>query len=424
MTATHQAEIVYDLTEVFVASTGKYPFYGIVRVVEEIGRELYRLDPAIRFGVFSHGLGKFYEIVPSLDAESGEVHLNVPQGVRQIHHLRNRFHTRNHLRDLFLPLIRPVVRYENRRRWKQADMGLTELDMNGKTLVSTGRPKHMVAALDALDQAGISCTFVPLLHDMFPLHDYLPEKPKRFPLNFIGDNCHVIEHASKIIAISEFTRQDIANFSHNGLLPPLPEIFTVPLVQQCLPGKERARIVVPQHPYILTVGATLGRKNLEVVLDALLLLKAKGAFTPRLVLAGAPRKHVRKHLQEERYAPIRDLVENVYNPAQNDLIRLYEHALALILPSRIEGWGLPAGEALWCGHPRFVPPPAVLREVCGDLALYFDPNRPEELAEIITRLHADTAFTTALRERIAAAKPEFRTWADVARDLRAVLQTG
>jgi len=422
VTATDQAEIVYDLTEVFVASTGKYPFYGIVRVVEEIGRELYRLDPKIRFGIFSHGFGKFYEVFPSLETESGEVHLNVPQGVRQIHHLRTRFHTKNHLRDLFLPLIRPVVQYENRRRWEQADMGLTELDMTGKVLVSTGRPKHMVAALDALDQAGISYTFVPLLHDMFPLHDYLPEKPKRFPLNFIGDNCHVIAHASKIIAISEFTRQDIGNFSHNGLLPPLPEIVTVPLVQQCLQGKEPARIEVPQRPYILTVGATLGRKNLEVVLEALLLLKVKGAFAPHLVLAGAPRKHVRKHLQHERYAPIRDLVENVYNPGQNDLIRLYEHAMALILPSRIEGWGLPAGEALWCGTPPVCSTAAVLREVCGDLALYFDPNRPEELAEILTRLHADTAFTVDLRERLAAAKPEFRTWADVARDLRAVLQ--
>src|SRR6056297_69492 len=83
--------------------------------------------------------------------------------------------------------------------------------------------------------------------------------------------------------------------------------------------------------------------------EALLLLKVKGAFAPHLVLAGAPRKHVRKHLQHERYAPIRDLVENVYNPGQNDLIRLYEHAMALLLPSRIEGWGLPAGGALWCG---------------------------------------------------------------------------
>ena len=423
MTTTDPAGIVYDLTEVFIASTGKYPYYGIVRVVEEIGRELYRLDPSIQFGIFSHGFERFYEVFPSLDPESGEVHLNVPQGVRQIHHLRNRFHTQNRLRDLFLPLIRPVVRQENRRRWERADMGLAELEMNGKTLVSTGRPKHMVTALDALDQAGASYTFVPLLHDMFPLHDYLPEKPKRFPLNFIGDNCHVIERSSKIIAISEFTRQDIGNFSHNGLLPPLPEIITVPLVQQCLPGTERARIAVPQYPYLLTVGATLGRKNLEVVLDALLLLKTKDAYTPRLVLAGAPRKHVKKHLQEERYAPIRDLVESVYNPAQNDLIQLYEHALALVLPSRIEGWGLPAGEALWCGTLPVCSTASVLREVCGDLALYFDPNRPEELAEIITRLHADTALTTALRQRIAAAKPEFRTWADVARDLRAVLQT-
>ena len=49
----------------------------------------------------------------------------------------------------------------------------------------------MVAALNALDNAGVSYEFIPLLHDMFPLHDFSPQNPKPFPLNFIGDNRRV-----------------------------------------------------------------------------------------------------------------------------------------------------------------------------------------------------------------------------------------
>jgi glycosyltransferase involved in cell wall biosynthesis len=424
LTERDTPEIVYDLTEVFIASTGKYSYYGIVRVVEEIGQALYRLDPAIRFGVFSHAHQKFYEVRPSRDEKTGQVSLNVPQGVRQIHHLRQRFYTRSRLRDLLLSGLYPVVQRVNRRRWDNAGVALPELDMNGKTLVSTGRPKHMVAALDALNRAGTCYDFVPLLHDMFPLHEFLPEKPKRFPLSFIGDNCHVIKHARTIIAISDFTQKDIQNFSHEGLLPPLPEIVTVPLVQQCLPGLEPARISLPETPYILIVGANLGRKNLEAVCEALLQLTSTGAFTPRLVLAGAPRKRIQRYLLEDRYKPIRDLVEKIPNPNQTDLGRLYEHAMALILPSRIEGWGLPAGEALWCGTPAICSTAPVLREVCGDLGLYFDPNKPQELAEIITRLHTDTAYAQALRNRISESKPDFRTWADVARGVRHAVLTG
>ena len=59
--ALQVTRIVYDLTEVFLASTGRFPYYGIVRVVEEIGCELYRQDPNIHFAIFSHAYNKFFE---------------------------------------------------------------------------------------------------------------------------------------------------------------------------------------------------------------------------------------------------------------------------------------------------------------------------------------------------------------------------
>ncbi|RXV59036.1 glycosyltransferase family 1 protein [Roseovarius sp. A46] len=412
--------IVYDLTEVFLASTGRFPYYGIVRVVEEIGRELYRLDPDLRFAIFSHAYNKFYEVFPSLEREDDRVDLNVPQNVRQIHHLRRRHYTKHVVRDALLPIAHGLITAINRRRWRQAGLQMSEIDMNDTLLISTGRPKHMVAALDALDTDGVSYRFIPLLHDMFPLHEFTPDAPKAFPLNFIGDNRLVISRAEKIIAISEFTKSDIESYSRDGLLPPTPEIVTVPLVQQCKTSGEPAVQALPQKPYILTVGATVGRKNLEVVLDALLMMQEHGDEVPDLVLAGAPRKHVEKFLARERFDPIRTNVQKVCNPNQTDLVRLYENAIALILPSRIEGWGLPAGEALWTGTPAICSTAPVLREVCGDLGLYFDPNKPEELVAHIERLMHDEAFAQDLRQRIAAARPRLRTWATVARDVRRV----
>lgn len=416
-------KVVYDLTEAFVAATGKYPYYGIVRVVEAIGCELYRLDPDIRFGFFSHAFSRFYEVRPRIDPDTGLVDLNLPRNVKQIHHLRKRFYSADAVRDAFLPAAHWVIQVINRWGWARSGFEFKELDMEGAVLVSTGRPKHMVAALDALDQANVSYDFIPLLFDMFPLHNFSPDSSKAFPRNFVGDNSHAIAHASRIIAISEHTKLEIQEFSAKGTLPELPDIIVVPLVQECLPGPEEVRKLPPEDPYILTVGATIGRKNLETVFDAMLYAHQNDMFIPRLALAGAPRKHVQSYVDQSRYDPIRDHIDFITNPNQAELIELYKHAIALVLPSRLEGWGLPAGEALWNGTPVICADIPVLHEVCGDLGLYFDPDSPIELAGLILRLQIDKDFETDLRTRIADAAPQLRTWADVARDVKHVYDT-
>lgn len=415
-------KVVYDVTEVFLASTGKFPYYGIVRVVEEIASEIYRIDPDVRFAMFSYAHDDFLEVCPKIDEKTGRVDLQVPQGIKISHHLRRRFYTKNSLRDFFLPLAHRFIRVINRARWSQSGLPVKSLDMNGKTLVSTGRPKHMVAALDALDRAKVTYKFIPLLHDMFLLYELSPKNRTAFSSNFIGDNQCVIKRAARIISNSEFTKSDIQKFSREGVLPPLPEIIAVPLVQQCLEGQEPPTQPIPNGPYLLTVGTTLGRKNLEVVFEAMLLLEERGKFVPQLVLAGALRKRVRRYMKAERFDPIRPYLHVVPEPHQTDLGRLYRNAMALVLPSRLEGWGLPAGEALWCGTPAICSTAPVLHEVCGDLGLYFDPDQPNELAAIITRLHEDEAFAQDVRGRIESAAPRLRTWADVARDVKRVYE--
>jgi len=416
------SNVVYDLTEAFLASTGRFPYYGIVRVVSEIGRELHRTDPDLRFAIFSRAHDRFFEVHPTLDAYSDHVELNVPTYVTQVPHLRDIFYSKNLTRDTMVPPLQAIIGRINRSRWRREQVALDEMDMQGKTLISTGRPKHIVSAMNSLDKAGVSCDLIPLLHDVFPLHGMHRVKRRSFPENFIGDNRYVINRASRIIVNSAFTKSDIARFSRDGVLPPTPEVAVVPLAHECRDGGEELApsIEAQDRPYLLTVGATIGRKNLEVVFDALNLLQQKNKRAPRLILAGAPRKHVRDYLQKERYNILRPLVEEVPNPNQHQLTHLYRRAMALVLPSRIEGWGLPAGEALWNGTPAICSTAPVLREVCGDLGLYFDPDKPEDLAAIIERLNLDRKFLAKHRTRIAQARGDLRTWNDVAQEIRAV----
>jgi len=67
----------------------------------------------------------------------------------------------------------------------------------------------------------------------------------------------------------------------------------------------------------------------------------------------------------------------------SELKSIYNLSLGLIFPSFYEGSGLPPVEAMTYGCPVIASSSASIPEVCGDAALYFDPNNVNELADKI-----------------------------------------
>lgn len=61
------------------------------------------------------------------------------------------------------------------------------------------------------------------------------------------------------------------------------------------------------------------------------------------------------------------------------LANLYSTSIALIFPSFYEGFGLPPIEAQMAGCPVLVSDIPVMHEVCGDSAIYFDPNDKNDI---------------------------------------------
>jgi glycosyltransferase involved in cell wall biosynthesis len=150
------------------------------------------------------------------------------------------------------------------------------------------------------------------------------------------------------------------------------------------------------------------------VLEALRLLKTDGRAVPQLIIAGSHRKRLRQYAKRPAFKDIQDRLIFIDNPNQTDLVKLYNGALALVMPSKLEGGGLPAGDALWCSTPAICSTAEALQEVCGDLAIYFEPDDAAHLAEITRLLVTDTAFRTARRSQIQASRPTLRTWQTVA----------
>ena len=68
-----------------------------------------------------------------------------------------------------------------------------------------------------------------------------------------------------------------------------------------------------------------------------------------------------------------------------ELVYLYSRAYALVQPSLMEGFGLPAVEAMACGTPVVSSRAGSLPEVVGDAGLFFDPTDVASIAATIRR---------------------------------------
>jgi glycosyltransferase involved in cell wall biosynthesis len=79
------------------------------------------------------------------------------------------------------------------------------------------------------------------------------------------------------------------------------------------------------------------------------------------------------------------------NVPVDELVALYRRAALVVVPSRYEGFGLPAAEAMACGTPVVASAAGALPEVvsAGGGGILVEPNRPEALAAGIQRLLGD-----------------------------------
>jgi len=147
--------------------------------------------------------------------------------------------------------------------------------------------------------------------------------------------------------------------------------------------------------YLLFVGTLEPRKNVHDLVQAHRVLRREDPSTPMLVLAGAA------GASAVAFAPD-DVVWPGYLP-QTELHSLTAGAAALVLPSRYEGFGLPALEALACGVPVVASDLPVLREVTGGLATYVPVG---DVAALAAALHE-----TLTRTDSKAARAQRRDWA-------------
>jgi glycosyltransferase involved in cell wall biosynthesis len=165
-------------------------------------------------------------------------------------------------------------------------------------------------------------------------------------------------------------------------------------------------------PHFLYVGALAASKNLPFLIDAF----GRSDAEADLVLAGRPGQDFPALQEAVARSGRRERIRLVHDASDADLDRLYRSALALVHPSRYEGFGFTPLEAMARGCPVLASDIPAVREISGEGALLVPLDDAPAWASGLTRLAADAALRDDLRERGAATVARY-SWEATARGL-------
>ncbi|NJK36212.1 MAG: glycosyltransferase family 4 protein [Oscillatoriales cyanobacterium SM2_2_1] len=290
--------------------------------------------------------------------------------------------------------------------WRQPELGLNHIQLEEWGNCSGHRWEQLVLGRRVGDRPLLNLgNTAPLGHrnQWVVIHDAIvfamPHTHRwyvRLTYQHIYRRLAAISH--QILTVSEFSRHELQRY----LAVPSGNITVVPnaadhFSQGICQGSSDAELSVSQllkehhlnhRPFVLAIAHPAPHKNFIAIARILsrlppVHLVTIGRYDPRLFQRDHSLPVVNHHL------PLGAVDDAT-------LRALFARALGFIYPSRYEGFGLPPLEAMSCGCPVIASDIPALRETCGGAALYFHPDRPDELLNAIHRLHHDPMLRPTL----------------------------
>ena len=251
---------------------------------------------------------------------------------------------------------------------------------------------------------GLPCASVVTIHDLMWIErpELVDGRPfmRRVRQHYYQRGMRwALRHATRLIAVSEATASRMRavapesaeriRVTHNAA-----DTLFVPARDATTTAKAAAAIVGTPAPYYLVVGKNEPYKGHEVAIRAF----ARAAGPDELLVliqragSGAGLRQLGEQLgvgSRLRWLPA---------VSGGELVTLLQGARALLQPSIVEGFGIPALEAMACGCPVVGSDTPALLEVMGGAGLHAAVGDDQALAQALTRLRAG-GVREDLRER-------------------------
>ena len=224
-----------------------------------------------------------------------------------------------------------------------------------------------------------------------------------------------MNHASAFIAISKNTAQDITKFfpnipsdsisvAHCGVDP----LFSPASDAEINAFKYQYGI---NKPYFL-LGSLGGYKNSILFFQAFAQLANKQGFD--IVVTGAGSQLPSEWRQYTAGCTVHGL-----QLTDEELRLAYAGAVALVYPSKYEGFGMPLVEAMACGCPVITCANGSIPEVAGDAAIYVNDDDVEGIVNAICEVQKPSVRNTFISAGLQQAK-QF-SWSEMADTVSSVL---
>lgn len=244
--------------------------------------------------------------------------------------------------------------------------------------------------------ATVSTPSVLMVHDLIPEvlgwdTEHPSRKVKHYP----------IQQASAYIAVSENTARDLVRFfpqvslesitvAHNGVQNP----FSPAAVEEVNQFKTKYGI---SKPYFMLVGLRTGYKNTILFFKTFTQLCSRQGFD--IVCTGGD-----SLLEPEFRQCTAGSVVHMLQLSDEELKAAYSGTVALVYPSKYEGFGLPILEAIACGCPVITCPNGAIPEVAGEAALYVNDTDMDGLANALCEVQKPEVRKSLIAAGIQQAK--------------------
>ena len=290
------------------------------------------------------------------------------------------------------------------------------------TAALSGRPKqstrgwtYLNIGHTGLDAPGLAAWLrkqqwkpVYLVHDLIPIsHPEFcrPGESKRHRQRMRT----VLDSAAGVIANSAATRDALLDFARRERRPEPPcEVAWLASPDEV----DAAPVSTGNRPTFVMIGTIEGRKNHLLLLHVWeRLAKELGPATPKLVLIGQRGWEADEVFALlDRSPRLKGYVRELGRCDDATMLGWLDQARALLMPSFIEGFGIPVIEALQRGVPVIASDLPVFREIAGNIPLYLDPLDGQGWEAAIRAFCGDGPD----RARQLAKIPSFRTptWTD------------
>lgn len=236
-----------------------------------------------------------------------------------------------------------------------------------------------------------------------------------------------IDSAKKIVAISNFTKQEIINLGYakdekieviyNGVTDGFKPL-------ELHKNKEEffKKYELTQKNYILFVGTFEPRKNITTLLKAYSLYKEKSQNPLPLVLVGTSGWNEEFFSYELKKALSLPEVKRLGYLKDKELKIVYAGAKMFLFPSFYEGFGLPPLEAMASGTATISSNVSSIPEIVSDAGILLNPKDPLSFADAISLLDNDENIRKSYEKKGLQRAKKFN-WNDSIKQLHILLDS-